>query len=106
LGSNDDVCEGIAPGGEDGGIGGRGDRFAGAGDVEASDTETLEMVSENQDNWREACLFDGVLVGKEGPVTQTVVLEHASGHQTGGRLDQGSSNVFLREGNRPHIVAA
>lgn len=52
-----------------------------------------------------ACIFDGVLVGKEGPASQTVVLEDASGHQTGGCLDQGSSNVFLREGDRPDVMA-
>jgi hypothetical protein len=51
------------------------------------------------------CLFDGILVGQEGPATQTVVLEDASRHQTGGRLDQSSSNVFLREGNRPDVMA-
>lgn len=100
------MCEGVTPGGEDGGIGGRGDGLAGAGDVEASDKEALNIVSESQDNWAEACLFDGVLVGKEGSATQTVVLEDASGHETGGRLDEGSSNIFLREGNRPHVVAA
>jgi hypothetical protein len=106
LGADNDVCEGIAPRGEDGGVGGRGDGFAGASDVEASDEESLEMVSDSQDDAAgKAYLFDGVLVGKEGPATQTVVLEDASGHQPGGRLDQGSSHVFLGEGNHPHVVA-
>lgn len=81
---------GVAPSGEDGGIGGGVDGDAGSRDVETGEEETL---------------FDGGFVGFEGLVAETIICEDVAGHKTGCRLDDGGSDVFCGEGSYPGVVA-
>lgn len=50
-------------------------------------------------------LGDSILVGGPGLIAEIIALENAAGEQARGSLHDIGSNVFLREGHGPGIMA-
>jgi hypothetical protein len=61
-------------------------------------------MQKRRERWK-TNIVNSISVGSVGSLTEIIVLEDATGHQTGGGLDHGSSNSLLREGSLPGIMA-